>query len=196
MTNRQRLEELTDRYISYDDHRVHVDTNRQSVNLDLDRRAYHLGITKLAEPAITVSPKDLEDVYGVITYDEHPTYISTHRAGAHLKYVAPPTPKDEFEGETTMMDDMNREPLLTTSQVHNALSTLKASRASHVFSQKLTSVHIGGEPRSERSRRPYTFNITYTDLRQPIEREPFYRATTNVVTRPDGERQNDDPPHD
>lgn len=192
MTDKQRLKELTEKYLPYDEQKVHAQTKTQDIKLNLNEQAYHVGIDEHAEPLITPSPNDLADIYGILTYDDHPTYISTHRTGAHIAYQVAPDFQDDLVPDDTMIDETNREPLLSPSQVYNALAALQPAKAKEATTNNLTTVYFGGEPRRRGWRRPYKVTATYTDLKT-VNDFTTYKTITKAFAKPHGDTPHNPP---
>lgn len=191
----QSIEALVDRYLDYDDKKLSIqaDDKRTStadnqMNIHLDGLECFVGINRHGEPLISSAPGPLAERYGKITYDENPTFISTHRSGAHITYEAAPEFTDRTVPDDTMLDKGNRAPLLTDSQIHNALADLHPRKAEQLLSDKLTTLHLGGDARKPGSQRRYKFTTTYADLLRPIENPHAYQTVTKAVTKTHGER--------
>lgn len=191
----QSIEALVDRYLDYDDKKLSIqaDDKRTSaadnqMHIRLDGLECFVGINKHGEPLISSAPGPLAERYGKITYDENPTFISTHRSGAHITYEAAPEFTDRTVPDDTMIDKANRAPLLTDAQVHNALADLQPMEAEQLLSDKLTTLYVGGDPRTPGPQRPYKFTTTYADLLNGAQAHDAYQTLTNVVTRTHGER--------
>jgi hypothetical protein len=84
MTDEQRIEDLVDRFFDYVDHKIHFDGEITTTTVDLKHHDYYIGIGKLAEPFISASPTEFDTVYGQLTYDDQPAFISKDDTGAHI----------------------------------------------------------------------------------------------------------------
>lgn len=193
MTKQQSIEALANRFFNHDDQNIHVEGEISDAHLHLDNHDYYIGVGELAEPLVSPTPHDFDEVYGRITYDDNPTFISTHDTGAHIAYQIAPTFEDDLVQDDTMIDQTQSAPLLTEHQVTNALAGLKPMRARDVLENTLTKISVGGDARTPPTKRPCMFTATYTGLVTPIQNKGVYKAATNAVTQPHGERPRPQP---